>query len=258
MFGEIIKYKDLLIMLTFRDIRIKYKQAVMGILWALFMPIIAVSAGILIKKAISIVSGQPMDMAGVVSISVKVLPWTFFISAIRFSVGSLVGNKKLVTKIYFPREVLPLASLLASLFDFVIAGLALSLLLAVAGIGGSIYLLYVPLILFFLVLFTAGLGLMLACGNVFFRDIKYIVEIILTFGIFFTPVFYSADTFGDYQSLLLINPVGSILEALDAVVVSRSAPNLFWLAYAGISSALVFLAGYHVFNKNEPRFAENI
>src|SRR3989338_5230744 len=110
MIGEIIKYRDLLFMLTFRDIRIRYKQAAMGFLWAIFMPIVAVAAGILIKKAMAVVSGHYVDVTEIVSISVKVLPWTFFISSLRFSVQSLVGNSALITKIYFPKAVLPLAA----------------------------------------------------------------------------------------------------------------------------------------------------
>jgi lipopolysaccharide transport system permease protein len=103
MLSELIKYRDLLWMLTLRDIRIRYKQAAMGFLWAIFMPIVAIAAGVLIKTAMSLVAGTPPDLSGAVSIAVKTLPWTFFISAIRFAVQSLVGNSSLVTKIYFPR-----------------------------------------------------------------------------------------------------------------------------------------------------------
>ena len=147
MFREIVKYRDLLYMLVLRDIRIRYKQAAMGFLWAIFMPIVAICAGILIKKAMSMVAGKPMDLQGIITLSVKVLPWTFFISALKFSVQSLVSNSNLVTKIYFPREVLPLASTLACLFDFSIAVLVLIVLLAIAKIGVSIYLLWLPLLL---------------------------------------------------------------------------------------------------------------
>src|SRR3989338_1536220 len=118
---ELLLYRDLLWMLTLRDIRIRYKQAMMGFVWAIFMPLVAISAGVLIKKAMAVVSGRYIDTLGIVSIAVKVLPWTFFISAIRFAVQSLVGNRELVTKIYFPRVVLPLASVLACLFDFLIS-----------------------------------------------------------------------------------------------------------------------------------------
>jgi len=258
MIRELLKYKDLLFMLTFRDIRIRYKQAAMGFLWAIFMPIVAVAAGILIKKAMAVVSGQYIDMLGVVSISVKVLPWTFFINSLKFSVQSLVGNSNLVTKIYFPKAVLPLASIFACFFDLCIAGIVLVVLLTIIKLGVSIHLLWVPLILLFLLLFTAGVGLLLSAGNLFFRDVRYVVEVVLMFGIFFTPVFYSASHFGNWSHLLLLNPVGSILESINSAVVLKQMPDLFWLGYAGFCSVTVFIAGLKFFHKKEPLFAENI
>lgn len=258
MFKELIKYRDLLFMLALRDIRVRYKQSIMGFLWAIFMPVMAVLAGILIKTAMAIVSKNPFDLNGVASVSVKVLPWTFFISAIKFSVQSLIGNRELITKIYFPREVFPFASILACLLDFFVAGVVLTILLAFAHIGTSVYLLLVPVLLLFLILFTAGLGLLLASANLFFRDVKYIVEIILMFGMFFTPVFYEADVFGRLKTLLLLNPIGSILESINSAVVLRQMPDAFWLSYAGISSVLMFIIGITLFHKLEPLFAENI
>jgi len=258
MLKEILKYKDLLWMLTLRDIRIRYKQAAMGFLWAIFMPLMAVLAGALIKTAISITSGKPIDIAGIASISVKVLPWTFFISALKFAVNSLVGNRELITKIYFPREVFPFASILACLFDFLIASITLTIMLIIGHIGISTQILWLPLLLLFLILFTSGLGLLLASANLFFRDVKYIVEIILMFGIFFTPVFYEASTFGKWKAYLLINPIGSILEGINNVVVLHTAPDFFWLIYAGIASVLTFIIGLAVFHTSEPYFAESI
>lgn len=258
MLTDIIKYRDLLWMLTLRDIRIRYKQAAMGFLWAIFMPIVAIFAGVLIKVAMSLVSGKPADMSGVVSIAVKTLPWTFFISSIRFAVQSLVGNSQLVTKIYFPRAVLPLASMLACLFDFLIAAVVLCALLAFAHIGLTVYILWLPVLLVALFLFTAGLGLLLSAANLFYRDVKYVVEIILMFGIFFTPVFYEAATFGKWAPFLLANPVGSILESVNAVVVLGREPSLFWLSYGCLMSVMTFWLGAVVFAKLEPLFAENI
>lgn len=258
MLGEIIKYKDLLFMLTLRDIRIRYKQAAMGLLWALFMPIVAVLAGVIIKKVMAVISGKLLDLSSMAAISIKVLPWTFFVSSIKFSVQSLVGNANLVTKIYFPREVLPLASILACLFDLLIAVAALSIVLIFVNIGVSIYLLLLPALLIFLVLFTSGLGLFLASANLFYRDIKYVVEIILMFGIFFTPVFYDTNMFGNWQTLLLINPLSSILEAVNSIVILHRMPSTFWLAYAGAVSFAIFIFGMVVFHKSEPLFAENI
>lgn len=258
MIKELFKYRDLLFMLTFRDIRIRYKQAAMGFLWAIFMPIVAVAAGILIKKTMAVVSGKSVDLIEIVTISVKVLPWTFFISSLRFSVQSLVGNSALITKIYFPRAVLPLASILACLFDFTLAAVVLSIILTIFKVGVSIYILWLPLLILILIMFTAGLGLFLAAANLFFRDIKYVVEIILMFGIFFTPVFYSADQFGNWRILLLLNPIGSILEAINQAVVLKEMPDLIWVAYAAASSMLMLFIGIFVFEKKEPVFAENI
>lgn len=258
MFKEIIKYRDLLFMLVFRDIRVRYKQAAMGFLWAIFMPMIAVAAGVLVKTAMSFVSGKAVNMNSIVSVAVKVLPWTFFISAIRFSVQSLIGNRELVTKIYFPREVLTLAAILACVFDFLIASSTLAILLIFAKVGISIYLLWLPALLIFLFLFTTGLGLILAAANLFYRDIKYVVEIILMFGIFFTPVFYDASIFGKWEDFLLLNPVGSILEGINSSVVFHRMPDIFWFSYAGIFSVVLFVLGFFVFHKSEPYFAENI
>jgi ABC-type polysaccharide/polyol phosphate export permease len=258
MLKEIIKYRDLLFMLTWRDIKIRYKQAMMGFMWAIFMPILATLAGLFVKKAIAMVSGRYLEMTDAVSIAVKVLPWTFFVSSIKFAVNSLVGNRELVTKIYFPREVFPLASTLACLFDFCVATVALSVLFIVFHIGIDIYILWLPILLIFLILFTTGLGLFLSAANLFYRDVKYIVEIVLMFGIFFTPVFYEAQEFEKYKNLMLINPVGSILESINNVIVLHNAPELFWVFYSGIISVAMFLIGIKIFHKTEPLFAENI
>ncbi|MBI3618119.1 MAG: ABC transporter permease [Candidatus Omnitrophica bacterium] len=258
MFKELFQYRDLLFMLTFRDIRIRYKQAAMGFLWALFMPLVAVAAGILIKKAMAVVSGQYVDLEGIISISVKVLPWTFFVSSIRFAVQSLVGNSDLVTKIYFPRAVLPISSVFACLFDLTIAMIFLAVLLTIVKIGISVQILWLPFLLAVLVLLTIGIGLVLSAANLFFRDVKYIVEIILMFGIFFTPVFYDAQAFGNWSTLLLLNPVGSILDAINRVVVLKQAPLMNWLSYATAVSAGIFFTGMKIFEAKESSFAENI
>ena len=252
------KFRDLTAMLTLRDLRVRYKQAAMGFMWAVFMPIVAVCAGILIKKAMSFVSHQPMDAKGIVSISVKVLPWTFFISSIRFAVQALVGNSALITKIYFPRAVLVLSSMLACLFDLGVAMLVLAVLLICLQVGISIYILWLPLLLLLLVMYTLGFGLIFAAANLFFRDVKYVVEILLMFGIFFTPVFYSADSFGKWKPLMLLNPLGSIIEEINRVVVLQQMPDMLWFNYAVVSSVLVLLIGMAVFHKTEPYFAESI
>jgi ABC-type polysaccharide/polyol phosphate export permease len=252
------RYKDLLFMLTWRDVKIRYKQSVMGFSWAILMPVLIIGSGLIVMVAFSTISGRPLNKGDILSVAVKSVPWAFFVGAIRFATGSLVMNKELVSKIYFPREILPLASVLANLFDFLVAGGVLVLVLASTRIGASIQLAWVPLILALLILLTAGLGILLACANLFFRDVKYLVEVVLTYGIFFTPVFYSAATLGKWGRVLLLNPVGPILESLRDTIILHKSPDLRWLAYSAVWSCLGLLVSWKMFKKAEASFAESV
>jgi lipopolysaccharide transport system permease protein len=251
------RYRDLLITLTAKELRVRYKQSVMGFLWAILMPMLIVSAGAVARHVLSVVSGGVMS-ASVVPVLVKSAPWAFFVGSLRFSTDSLVKNTNLVTKIYFPREIVPYAAVLAGLFDFLIAGAVTVGALAIIGVGASLHLAWVPFILFLLVLLTAGLALLTSCANLFFRDVKYLVEVVLTFGIFFTPVFFEARTFPAWAHLILLNPVGSLLEALNDVVVLHRPPDIRWLGYAATVAMTVFIAATFVFRRTEPLFAEKI
>jgi lipopolysaccharide transport system permease protein len=255
---ELGQYKALLFMLTWRDIKVRYKQSVMGFAWAVLMPVLIVGSGLIVTVAFSTISGKPINKLDVLSVALKAVPWAFFVGAVRFATNSLVMNKELVTKIYFPREILPLASVLANLFDFLIAGSVLVIALAIARVGASIYLLWVPVLLALLLLLTAGIAILLACANLFFRDVKYLVEVLLTYGIFFTPVFYSASALGKWGSLLLLNPVGPILEGLRNAVLLHTPPDARWMAYSAVWSCAGFAACWKIFQKAEASFAESI
>lgn len=255
---ELFEYRQLLFTLAWRDIKVRYKQSVMGFFWAILMPMLIIVAGVVIRVAFSMGSGHAFSHSALASVTLKSAPWAFFISAIRFSTASLTGNSNLITKIYFPREIFPVAAVIASLFDFAVASGAVLIILACVRVGVSIYLLWLPVILLLLFVFAAGLGMLLACANLFFRDVKYLVDVCLTFGILFTPVFYEATMFGKWAPVLLLNPVGAILEELNTVVVLHSPPHLLWLGYAACWAFLGFPAAWLVFDRAEPAFAESI
>ena len=118
---ELYNYRELLYMLAYRDIKVRYKQSVMGFLWAILMPVLIVMAGVVVRYAYTLASGKPLQTADIASVAVKSLPWAFLVSSIRFGCNSLTGNQNLVTKIYFPKEIFPMAAVLASLFDFFVA-----------------------------------------------------------------------------------------------------------------------------------------
>jgi len=254
--AELFEHRQLLYMLAWRDVKIRYKQSAMGFLWAILMPALIIAAGVLVRYAFSAGSGRRFALSDLAAVTLKSVPWAFFVGAIRFATSSLTGNSNLVTKIYFPREVFPLSAVLAALFDFAVASVAILPVLIAANVGVSLELLWLPLILLLLVLLTTGAGMLLACANVFFRDVKYLVEVFLTFGILFTPVFYEARMFGKWAPVLLLNPVGAILEAMNNVVVLHKPPEILWLTYAACWSLGGLLVAARIFDRAEASFAE--
>jgi ABC-type polysaccharide/polyol phosphate export permease len=255
---ELMKNRELLYMLTWREIRIRYKQSVMGLLWAVLMPVIITAAGVMIRVVAAKVSGRPITPADIGGIGIKALPWAFFVSALRFGTTSLTSNSSLVTKIKFPRIVFPLSAVLTSLADMAIAIPVLIVLLPIAGVRFSVTMLWAPPLLLILAVFTAGLCIMFSAGNLFFRDVKYLVEVILTFAIFFTPVLYDAALAGKWRNLLMLNPVAPVLEGLNSSVVHGRAPDLPWVAYSAGVALLVCWSGIVSFRRLEPRFAESV
>jgi len=256
--GELYRRRDLLYMITWREIVIRYKQSVMGFLWAILMPLLIVGAGIVVRGALAFVSGHHLETADLADVSVRAVPWAFFVAAIRFATNSLIGNVALVQKIYMPREIFPVAAVAANFVDFLVAGIALGIFLAIIGTGLSAQLLWVPVLILILVTFTLGLGTLLAAASLFFRDVKYLVEVFLTFAIFVTPVFFSVDLFARFRTFLLLNPVSPVLEGLARTVAHHQPPLLPWVAYSAGASLALLVIGLAVFKRLEPYFAESI
>jgi ABC-type polysaccharide/polyol phosphate export permease len=146
---------------------------------------------------------------------------------------------------------------LAQLFDLFIASLVLVILLVVAKVSLSLQLLWAGPLLALTIALAIGVGLIVSAGSLFFRDVKYIVEVFLTFAIFFTPVFYDVSIFGAKGKWLLLNPVAPVLEGFSSIVRGQ-APNWDWLAYSLTFTAVMVLMAYALFKKVEPVFAENI
>lgn len=255
---ELYKYRGLLYMITYRDIKVRYKQSVMGFMWAVLMPILIVMSGVVVRYAYALAAHTPLARADIASVAVKSLPWAFLVSSVRFACLSLLNNKELVTKIYFPKEIFPVAAVVASLFDLAVASVALVIFLTVFRVGVGIELLWVPVLLIIMVALAAGVGLVVSAASLFFRDVKFIVEVLLTFGIFFTPVFYDVRMFGSKAKWLLLNPASPILDGFSASIARHQAPDLPWLAYSVGFAAFSLLGGYFFFKHLEPAFAESI
>ena len=255
---EILDHRDLLYMITWREIKVKYKQSVMGMLWAVLMPLVIVCAGLVVRYAFATASGTPLAMSDFTSVTVKAAPWAFFVSALRFGTNSLVTNANLVTKIYLPRLIFPLAAVFSQLIDFLIAGVVIGVVLGVARVGLSVYLLWLPVLLLSLIVLAMALAILFSAASLFFRDVKYLVEVFLTFAIFFTPVFYDSALFGRWAPVLLVNPVSPLLEGLSTTVILHQGPPVLWIVYSLVMTALLFTASVLMFRKLEPFFAESV
>jgi lipopolysaccharide transport system permease protein len=249
---------ELLLMITSREITIRYKQSVMGFLWALFMPAMIVAAGLVVRAALSRVAGTALAADVVAAMSVKALPWAFFVSAVRLATNSLTANSTLVTRARCPRIVFPMSAVLSALFDLAIAAVPLIVVLAAVGTPISAQLLWVVPLLALLVMLVAGVGTALATANLFYRDVKYIVEVVLMFAIFFTPVLFEARILGDWQRWIWLNPLTPIFEGLYSVVVLARPPEIAWVGYSTLVTALVAIGAGVLFHRLEPAFADNI
>jgi lipopolysaccharide transport system permease protein len=255
---ELYKYRELLFMIAYRDIKVRYKQSIMGFLWAILMPILIVMSGVVIRFAYALAAKVPLNHSDIASVAVKSVPWAFVVSGVRFACFSLTSNSNLVVKIYFPKEIFPMAAVLACLFDFFVAFTAMLIFLVVLKIGVSVYVLWAPVLLLLLVLLVTGIGMLVSASSLFFRDVKYIVEVFLTFGIFFTPVFYDVHMLGDKGKWLMLNPFAPLLDGLSATIVYHRAPDFLWLSYSLVTTIAVFFSGFVLFKYLEPAFAESI
>lgn len=255
---ELYSYRELLFMIIIRDIKVRYKQSLMGFFWAVLMPMLIVLAGIMVRYAYAVASHNPFSTTDFATIAIRSVPWAFLVSSIRFSCQSLTGgNQNLVTKVYFPKEILPIASVLSQLFDLFIASIVLLLLMIATKTGLNFQTVWFVPLLGILILLALGIGLLVSAGNLFFRDVRYIVEIFLTFAIFFTPVFYDVSMFGEQGRWLLLNPVAPLMEGFSSIVRGQT-PNWWWAAYSLAFGALLGVLAYSLFKKLEPAFAESI
>lgn len=265
--------RDLLFELTRRDVRIRYKQAVMGFGWAVFMPIMIVISGSIVRLVMARLSGGDFERGAVAVMAVKSLPWAFFVGSIGFAVSSLTGNNNLISKIYFPREVLPLAAILAQGFDTGIGAAVLCLVLPFLGVQLHWGILWLPVLLVMLLGFTVAAALFLSAANLFFRDVKFIVQVVLMFGIFFTPVFFEPAMLGPTGAkVIMMNPLAPIVEGLrlsiidghnlltPLVSVEAGQSVLAWSPWYLLSGVVWAVAGLVLsailFHRAEYRFAE--
>lgn len=253
---EIYRYRELLGELAYRDIRVRYKQTFLGAAWAICLPVFMM----LVFTQVFRGTGRELesDLPYPIFLYCGILPWQFFASSLKGAVESLTKNRLLVTKVYLPREVFPLAQILSSGVDFLVASLVLILLMVWYRIPMQPTLCFLPFLLGVQVCFTAGLALLLSMGHLFYRDVKYVFEMVLLLWMFATSVVYEIPRHGTWSPILALNPMTPIIDAYRQTILLGEIPPMAGLAYAGAVSLLVLVVGIVSFHRTEYLFAEKI
>ena len=254
-FAEQWVYRELLVRMTMRDLLLRYKQTVMGVGWAIFMPLVNTAIfSVIFTRVASIDVGAPYPLYAFVGL----VAWNFFASALRFSVISLTSNPSLVTKLYFPREIFPFSAVLVALVDFAVASIVLVAMAIYYDVGVSWALIYLPAVIAAMVLFTAAIALLLAMGNLFYRDVKYLFEIVISVWMFASSVVYPASQIGGtLGTVLALNPMTHLIDAFRAVVIARAVPGPAF-AVTAVCAIALFIASWLLFHSAEFEFAENL
>ena len=253
--GEPYEFRELLYQMTRRDLLIRYKQAVMGFGWAVFMPLMNTAVfSVIFTRVAPIDVGMPYPLFAYCGL----LFWNFTASSLRFAVSSLTGNAGLVTKIYFPREIFPISAVLVQLVDLLVGSTVLIALMVYYQVAPTGAIAALPLVLLVHVMFTLAVALLLAMGNLFYRDVKYLFELSVMVWMFMTAVLYPVSQIGGLTGRLMsLNPMTPILEAYRDVLLRGRAPDTAFLVVGGAAAVCVVVA-WVIFHRAEFEFAESV
>ena len=253
---ETLRYRELVRNLVARDLKVRYRNSVLGFIWCLLNPLFMMGVFTFVFSILlrSTIPNFP------VFVLVGILAWNFHTTAMMGAVDSVVKNATLVMKVYFPREVLPISVVLANGVNFLLALIALFAMIIAFRVHLSYSLIFLPLIFLVQVIFASGLALILASVTVFYRDVGIIMDTVLTAWFFLTPVFYRLeDVFPTYTRLVYIaNPMASIISAYRDVLYYGGPPAPDFLARTLFTAVLVLVAGYAFFQHTAKRFGEEL
>ncbi len=257
---DIWRYRELFYILSWRDIKVRYKQTTLGILWAIIRPLLTM---LIFTFVFGTIAGLKNNSAIPYSIIVfaGLLPWQFFSNALTESSSSLIGNERLITKIYFPRMIIPASSVITSFIDFFISLVILAVLFFFYGYVPPVEILAMPLFWMMAFIASIGPGLYLTALNVKYRDFRHIIPFIVQFGLFISPVgFISSKIPEKWQWLYSLNPMVGVINGFRWCIVKDSPnPLLHYTFYIslGVAAGFIWLAIYQ-FRKMEKNFADLI
>jgi lipopolysaccharide transport system permease protein len=266
---NIYDYRELMFTLAWKNVTLRYKQAYLGIAWAILKPITLMLIFTLVKSFVGIESGS---IPYPILVFAALMPWTFFQESASDGVNSVVGNTALIKKIYFPREIFPITSVLTKLVELGINFVILAGLMAWYGMAPSIYVLWVPLIIGYTVLAAMTLAFVGAAINVYYRDVGQALPVLLSLMMYGSPVIYPLQLVkdkllvqqaaGEWSSVLYtlytLNPLAGIIDAFQSVVLRNAAPDLNAMIPGAILITVLLPLSYLYFKRAESYFADVI
>lgn len=251
---ELWAYRELLWMLSKRQVSLRYKQTALGAVWAILQPALSMVAFTVLFGRMAKMPSEGFPYP--IFVYSALLPWVYFTNAASTSVTSLVGNSHLISKVYFPRMIIPLSAVMAALVDLAVASSVLAMLMLFYGVPLTAQLLLLPVLVLGLVLAVAGIGAGLGALNVSYRDLTHVMPFLMQFWLYVTPVVYPTSAApGGLRLVLLLNPLTGLIEGFRAAVLGQP------LDFASISRSLavallMFVAGTVYFHAVERRFAD--
>jgi ABC-type polysaccharide/polyol phosphate export permease len=256
MVREQAEYIELLRAIVRRDLSLRYRNAILGFGWAVFAPLLQVIVFTLVFTRVApLDTGMPYPVYAYAGL----LVWTMFASALRAAASSLTANPDLVTKVYFPREVLPFSAVLVAVLDFAVASVVMALLMAYYDVGVGWSLLFLPIVVLVHVAFTAGVALIVAMAHLFYADVKYVFELVLLVWMFGSSVLYPIDGMGGTLGVIMrLNPMTPIIEAYRDVLLRNTLPASGPFVGVAVVAVLTLGLGWLLFHRAEFRFAEEI
>jgi ABC-type polysaccharide/polyol phosphate export permease len=258
--GEMLReqhdYRELLYQMTRRDLLLRYKQTVMGFGWAVFMPVVnTILFSVVFMRVAPINVGVPYPVFAYTGL----LAWNFFASALRFSVNSLTANINLVAKVYFPREIFPFSAVIVSAVDFAVGSVLLFAMMAYYHVMPTWAVLFLPVVVLVQFALTSAVALLLAMANLFYRDVKYLFEVVITVWMFATSVLYPVDRVTGWAGVILrLNPMTPIIDAYRSVLLRGDIPPLAPIGVTAAVAVALLASVWLVFHRSEFQFAEYI
>jgi lipopolysaccharide transport system permease protein len=256
--GELFAYRELIYYFTWRDLKVRYKQTVLGVSWAIFQPLVTMFVFSLFFGRLA---GMPSDGIPYPLFSLAALvPWTFFANSVTLASNSLVLHSDMIKKIYFPRQALPLATILASLVDFVLAFLVLLVTMTVVfRVYPTHNIIYLPLLILLTMITSLGVGLWFATLNVRYRDVRYIVPFLVQVWMFISPVAYPSSLLTEpLRTIYGINPMVGVIEGFRWALLGVGSGPGPMIYISSIAAVLIFVSGLLYFNNMEAQFADVI